>query len=446
MPTASGPQGSRRRRRFIFLAVALVVAIVAAVAWTLLTSKSVFPPRTLVMATGPEGSAAQERGERYRAILARAGLDLRLLPTAGGVENLARLRDPRSGVSVAFVEAGIASNEDSSDLASLGTVSFEPIWFFLRYQPHATPAQALPGKRISIGQEGSGTRVVARRLLQLNGVEEASVKLLGLTPEEASDALLRGKIDAAVMLTSWQSPAVRKLLAADGVVLATFPRADAYVALFPLLNKLVLPTGVVDLARNIPPADVTLLAVQESLAVRRDLHPAAQYLLLEAASEVHGGPGIFQKAGRFPAGEAIDLPLSDQARTFYKSGRPFLYRYLPFWLSGLTERLLIVLIPLLAVAYPLARILPQMYQWWMQHHLFKLYGDLKLLEIEAKRRGAGESIDDLILALDTLQERTTRMFVTLSFAQRRYILKEHIKLTREQFEKRRGIVSAAGGA
>jgi hypothetical protein len=247
------------------------------------------------------------------------------------------------------------------------------------------------------------------------------------------------------MLTSGQSPAVQRLLTTNGIVLATFPRADAYVALFPLLNKLVLPTGVVDLARNVPPTDVTLLAVQESLAVRKELHPALQYILLEAASEVHGGPGIFQRAGRFPAPEAIDLPLSDQARNFYKSGRPFLYRYLPFWLSGITERLLIVLIPLVAVAYPLARLLPQLYQWWMQHHLFKLYGELKLIETELGRRGAGESIDDLVSALDGLQTRVNRMFVTVSFAQRRYILKNHIQLAREQLEKHRSNMSTARG-
>jgi TRAP transporter TAXI family solute receptor len=435
MPTENNPRRSRRRRTVVFVVAALIVAVAAAAVWTLLTSKSLFPPRTLVMATGPEGGAKQELGEHYRAILARAGLDLRLLPTAGGVENLARLRDPHTGVSVAFVEAGIASTDDSSELASLGTVSFEPVWLFLRDQSHTNPAQALQGKRISIGPEGSGTRVVARRLLQLNGLEETSVKLLGLSPERATEALLRGEIDAAVMLTSWQSPAVQRLLTTDGIVLAAFPRADAYVALFPLLNKLVLPTGVADLARNVPPTDVTLLAVQESLAVRKDVHPALQYLLLEAASEVHGRPGIFQKAGRFPAPEAIDLPLSDQARNFYKSGRPFLYRYLPFWLSGMTEHLLIVLIPLLAVAYPLARILPQMYQWWMRHHLFKLYGDLKLIETEFGRRSAGESIDDLLSALDSLQQRANGMFVTLSFAQRRYILKNHIQLAREQLEK-----------
>jgi TRAP transporter TAXI family solute receptor len=437
MPTESRPEGSRRKRWFVLVAAALAVAVAVAAVWTLLTSKSLFPPRTLVMATGPAGGANQELGERYRAILARERLDLRLLPTAGGVENFSKLRDPHSGVSVAFVEVGIATKEESSDLVSLGTVSFEPIWLFLRDQPHTTPAQALQGKRISIGPEGSGTRVVARRLLQLNGVEETRVELLGLSPEQAAEAMLRAEIDAVVMLTSWQSPAVQRLLTTDGFVLATFPRADAYVALFPLLHKLVLPAGVVDLARNVPPADVTLLAVQESLAVRKELHPALLYLLLEAASEVHGGPGIFHKAGRFPAPEAIDLPLSDQARTFYKSGRPFLHRYLPFWLSGITERLLIVLIPLLAVAYPLTRLLPQMYQWWMQHHLFKFYGDLKRIETELGRRGAGESIDDLRSALDSLQQRANRMFVTVSFAQRRYILKNHIQLAREQLEKHR---------
>jgi len=437
MPTASRPQGSRRRGRLALVVAAVAVAVVAAAVWMYIAYGGMLPPRTLVMATGPEGSAYREFGARYRDILARAGVELRLLPTAGAVENLARLRDPRSGVGVAFVEAGITRGEESSDFVSLGTVSFEPLWLFFRGQPHTTPTKALQGKRVSIGPEGSGTRVLALKLLALNGVDERSVTLLGLAPEQAAGALLRGEIDAAVMLTSGQSPAVQKLLGADGIVLATYPRADAYVALFPFLNKLVLPTGVADLAKNVPPADVTLLAVQGSLAVRKDLHPALQYILLEAASEVHGGPGIFQRAGRFPAPEAIDLPLSDQARNFYKSGRPFLYRYLPFWLSGMTERLLIVLIPLLAVAYPLARLLPQLYQWWMQHHLFKLYGELKLIETELGRRRAGESIDDLLAALDSLYQRANRMFVTLSFAQRRHILKSHIQLAREQLEKHR---------
>jgi len=425
---------------------AVAVAVVAAAVWMLLTSQSIFPPRTLVMATGPEGGANQEFGARYRAILAREGLDLRLLPTAGAVESLARLRDPRSGVGVAFVEAGIASKEESSDLVSLGAVSFEPLWFFFRGQPHTTLAQVLEGQRISIGPEGSGTRLVARRLLQLNGVDEKPAELLGLSPERAAEALLRGEIAAAIMLTSWQSPAVRKLLAADGIVLATYPRADAYVALFPSLSKLVLPTGVADLARNIPPADVTLLAVQESLAVRKDLHPALQYLLLEAASEVHGGPGIFQKAGRFPSPEAIDLPLSKPAQEFYKTGQPFVYRHLPFWLSDLAERLLILLVPLFAVVLPAVRYLPMAYEFVIERRMFTLYRELKVIETELEVVGPGEVTDGLARALEDLAKRANRLKVPLHFTQRLFILKNHIAVAQEKLEKRRSTLSTAGGA
>ncbi len=447
MPNESSPRKPRRRRTFAIVAAALVLAVAAAAVWMLVTSKSIFPPRTLVMATGPEGSANRELGARYRAILARSGLELELLPSAGAVENLARLRDPRSGVSVAFVEAGIAGGEDSSDLVSLGTVSFEPLWLFYRGVPQAgARAEALLGKRISIGPEGSGTRVLARRLLELNGVDEKRVELLGLAPERAAEALLRGELDAAVMLTSWQSPAVRKLLAADGITLVTYPRADAYVALFPHLNKLVLPTGVADLERNIPPADVSLLAVEGSLAVRKDLHPALQYLLLDAAVEVHGGPGIFNKAGRFPAPEAIDLPLSHYAREFYKSGRPYLYGHLPYWLSDLAERLLILLVPLFAVVLPLARYLPMVYEFAIERRMFSLYRELKVIEMELEAHPSGEAAFALAAALEELARRVNRLKVPLHFTQRLFILKNHIAEAQERLEKRGDRGSRAGGA
>jgi len=427
------------------VAAALVLAVAVAAVWMLLARESIFPARTLAMATGPEGSAEYDLGVRYRAALARAGLDLRLLPTAGSVENLAMLRDRRSGVSVGFVDAGVTGEEAPPDLASLGTVSFQPLWFFLRSRPHASPIEALAGKRISVGPEGSGTRVLARRLLALNGIDEARVELVGLTPEQAADALLKGGIDAAVLLTSWQSPAVRRLLLADGITLATYPRADAYVALFPYLTKLRLPTGVADLARNIPPVDVTLLAVEESLVVRRDLPAALQFLLLETAGEVHGGPGVFHSAGRFPAPETIDIPLSDVAREFHKAGRPFVYRNLPFWLAGLAEHLLIVLVPLFAVVLPAARYLPMLYEMVIERRIFKRYTELKLIETEMEALGPGEASDALAVELEELARRANRLKVPLHFAQRLFILKNHIAVAQEQVERRRHAAPRTAG-
>jgi hypothetical protein len=87
-----------------------------------------------------------------------------------------------------------------------------------------------------------------------------------------------------------------------------------------------------------------------SLIVRRDLPSAIQYLLLEAATRIHAHPGVFQKAGEFPAAEGTDLPLSDDAQQFYKTGVPLLQRYLPLRLAVLEEQLAVVLLPIAALA------------------------------------------------------------------------------------------------
>ncbi len=264
---------------------------------------------------------------------------------------------------------------------------------------------------------------------------DSSLTLLGLSPEQSADALLRGEIDGAVMLTSWQSPAVQRLLAADGIVLEGYPRADAYVALYPIFDKVILPQGVADLARNIPPNDVPLLAVESNLLVHSDLHPALQYLLLEAASEIHGGRDVFYPTGRFPAPGTIDLPLSDQARTYYKSGRPFVYRYLPFWLAGLAERLLIVLIPLFAVVFPLASILPRLFAFVTERRMFVMYRELKLVE-QALETSGPIAVDQLAAMLEYLGHRANHIWVPLTYSQRLFILKSHIALAQEHLEKR----------
>jgi TRAP-type uncharacterized transport system substrate-binding protein len=432
MPSSSIRSGRR-------LAGALVaLALFGAGVWMALTVGNPFPPDTLTMATGPEGSAYPELGTRYREILKRAGIDLRVIKTEGGVENLARLRDRAAGVKIALVESGLTTRGESPDLVSLGTVSLEPLWSFFRRGTLGDSARTkLKGKRISIEPEGSATRVLARRLLELNGVAETSVELLGLPAEQSTEALLRGEIDGVVMLSSWRSPAVQRLLLADGVVLESYPRADAYVALFPSLYKVVLPTGVADLARNIPPEDVTLLAVEASLVARKDLHPAVQYLLLEAASEIHGGPDVFHKAGRFPAGEAVNLPLSRQAREFYQSGLPFVYRVLPLWMAGLTERLLILLIPLLVVVFPAVRFLPALYGYMVERRIYTLYGRLMDLEAELEQARPGPAPHQLVAALEDLGWRANHLSVPLRYSQRLFILKSHIALAKEEVEKRR---------
>ena len=390
------------------------------------------PPRTVVMATGPEGGAYAALGQKYKEILRRQNLRLELLATTGSVENIERLRDSQGGVSVAFVQGGTTSAAEAPELVSLGTLFYEPFWVFSRVRPQNLPGgRTKGGMRVSFGPARSGTNKLAHELAAAMGVDLDRTEVLELGPADAGEQLLKGDLDLISIVAAWDAPIVRRLLLDHSVQLRDWPRADAHAALRPYLTKLVLPRGVADLASDRPPEDVRLLAAKASLVVRDDLHPALHYLLLEAASEVHGGPGVFNRAGDFPAAEPVDLPLSESAREYYHGGRPFLQRYLPFWLAALASRLLLLLIPVVGILYPLFRLLPAAYGWGMQYRIYRLYGELKLLEMEFDG-GSGGPRHALDERLGQLERRADRMRVPLRFAPLLYNLKMHIGLVRER--------------
>jgi TRAP-type uncharacterized transport system substrate-binding protein len=387
------------------------------------------PPRTMVMATGIEGGANYELGIRYREILAKAGVNLQLLPTTGGMENLVRLRDPLSGVSVGFIQGGTTTKKESPELESLGTVFYEPLWLFRRSEIGAG-MQDLRGRRLSIGPEGSAGRALALQLIERTKVDSIIGELSGFAPQVAAEKLIAGDIDAAFIVTAWESPVVQSLINAKGIEVESFQHADAFIAIYPFLHKLVLPAGVVDLLMNRPPTDVVLVAPKASLAVRADLHPALQYLLLNAAVQIHSQPGIFQKAGQFPAAESIDIPLSEEAQRFYKSGRPFLQGYLPFWVATLVEKMLVVLVPLAALLYPLFKFLPQMYDWMMQLRIRRLYDEIRSIESGMEIQGTDFDANALNAKLDQIDQRANHLQLPTVYASSLYTLRSHIDLVR----------------
>jgi TRAP transporter TAXI family solute receptor len=425
----TAPIVSRPAWLYVVAAVLILAALVGTVAWL-----GPLPPKIVLMSTGTTGSDYDLYARQYQAILKRAGVQLRLLPSAGPIDNLKRLNDPRSGVMVAFVQGGLTSAAQSPGLESLGTVFYEPFWFFLRRGIELQRPDDLRGKKVAIGPEGSATRHLADLFLKLNGVAEDQLQLLPLPAAEAAQALVKGEIDAATMAATWDTEAVRELLASSEANLFGSPRADAYVALYPYLTKLVVPAGVGNLATNRPAADVNLVASEASLIVRQDLHPAIKYLLLEAATAVHSEGGLFRKRGQFPAPEPVDLPIGKDARQYYKSGPPFLQRYLPYGWAVLVSRILVLLIPIIGVAYPLLRTAPALYGWNMRRRIFRLYGELKLIEIELEARG-GQASDDVRMRLDRLEDRANHLYVPFAFAQFLYQLRNHIGLVRQRVQQ-----------
>ena len=345
------------------------------------------------------------------------------------------LLDPHSGVSVALIQGGTVGAKDTSALESLGTLFYEPLWWFHRSEIRDVGVAGLLGRKISIGAEGSGTRALAFPLIKRIGIEGQVSELLALSPQVAAEKLLAGEIDVAFLVAAWDSPVVQQLLADERIGIASPPRADALVALYPYLNKVVVPRGVRDLAKDRPPADVIMVAPKASLVVRKDLHPAIQYLLLNAAMQIHAGPSIFQHAGQFPGAEAVGIPLSNEALRFYKSGPPFLHNYFPFWMAALIGKL-IVLIPILAVLYPIMNSLPRLYDWMIRSKVLRMYGELRLLEHEmTDTSDTVRNTHEMIARLDRLEEQANHLRMPVAYASMLYGLREHIDLVREGLKK-----------
>lgn len=399
-----------------------------AIAWTASLYKRLLPPRTVVMTTGPEGGGYREFGEKYRAILARSGVTLELRPSQGDVENIRRLQDAGTGVSVGFVGGGLTTEADSPKLVSLGTIAYYPLWIFCRGITAPDRLRQLRGKRVAIGTEGTGTRALALELLRANELENA-VTQVSLPFAESGDALLAGEVDCACMLTTAEAPAVKKLLSDKRVNLLEFERADAYLALYPYLRKVVVPEGVGSLSVNLPPRDVPLIASTLSLLVREDLHPAIQFLLLRAADEIHSPRGLLRQPGQFPAAEAVDLPLSSEAKSFYKSGGNFLQKNLPFWLWAFAAHFLLYVIPLIVILYPLSKAIPALVALVVDTRLNRIYGELRELE---SRIAPGEPRDELAETFRGLEKRVEEMRVPTSHARSLYNLRQHLNLVRER--------------
>ena len=393
------------------------------------------PPGSLSMTTGMEGGSYAVYGEWYRQILGREKVRLDLLPSSGSVENLRRLKDKSFKVDVGFVQGGTSSSSDAPNLLSLGAIFYTPLWVFYRGPEIHDDLSQLKGKRINIGMEGSGVRKFAMDLLEASKAAGPPSALLDLSNPAAAKELLEGKMDAVMIFGTADSPVVQDLLHKEGVKLLSFSQAEAYTRLFPALSHVILPTGILDLAKRKPSSDVHLLAITTNLVVRDTLHPALVYLLLEAAAEIHGGGNWVQKPGDFPSPKAQDFPLSDRAERFYKSGRPLLFDYLPFWVATFVDRLIFLLLPTAAILLPLTRIMPWYYSWRNRRKFFYWYGELKNLEMEVVESPPEGRVGDYRARLDRIEAAVMEVHVPLAFFHEAYNLKQHIGLVRGKLDR-----------
>ena len=409
------------------------------------------PPRHVTLATGGPQGAYTEFGRRYAALLEKHGIRVEIRTTQGAAENAALLRAPDSGVDIGFAQGGAADAQDDG-LLSLGSVFYEPLWLFYRDDsarrllpkaadtgaPALTSLAQLAGWKLNVGAPGSGVPPLMERLLEANGIAPGALTLgrLPLTP--AVVELLAGRLDALVMASAPESQMVQMLLRTPGIRLASFAQAEAYARRFPFMSHVVLPRGVADLASDTPAQDIHLIAPTATLVARESLHPALMQLFVQAAQQVHGQAGWFHHKGDFPSALNTERPLAAEAQRFYKTGTPWLQRYLPFWLANLLDRMWIALVAIIAVLLPLSKIVPPLYQFRVRSRVFRWYGQLRGVEAAMEQR----PVQELLRELEDIEARVGRVHIPLSYADQLYDLRSHIQLVRRRLRERLPVAAA----
>jgi hypothetical protein len=279
---------------------------------------------------------------------------------------------------------------------------------------------------------GSGTRLAAEQILGKSGVNSETATLLPFGGSAAVKALNEGAVDVVWIIGAPDATAVKSFLQNSTVRLMSFPMAEAFTRIFPELARLVLPQGVIDIDRNIPPHDVPLIGATTKVLVRSDLHPEIVQLLLQTMTEVHNGPNIFQRTGEFPNSTDVEYPVAPAAIDFYKNGPSFMQRHLPLWLSVHAQRAIAVLVTAIALGLPLFRFLPLAYNWMTRRRLFYWYAQLKALEASFDDSLTGKRLAEKQAEIERIEEAVSHIRFPLTFSDQLYNLRSHIDIVRRK--------------
>jgi TRAP transporter TAXI family solute receptor len=430
MVMASTASARSSYREFLVIAAPAILAVAFAF-WFAYQFVEPAPPSQVTITTGSKTGAYYNFAKRYAALLAKSDITLVVESSEGSLSNLSRLRDKNSDATLALLQGGITNHKEDPELVSLGRVFLEPVWVFYNGANKLERLAQLKGKRIAIGSEGSGTRVLALALLKANDLNENNTTLLPLSGTAAAEALKAGDVDAVFLVLSPQAKLVGQLLRDPDIHLMSFKQAEAYTRLFQYLSRVTLPAGVIDLDQQVPKEDVTLVAAQAALVARKDVHPAIVGLMVQAAREVHRPGGIFARFEEFPKAYDPEFPMQHDAERLYKRGPPFLQRFLPFWLANFIERTLIMLIPIATIMLPLFKIVPWLYEWRIRRRILYWYGELKRLEKSiSERAGTGQA--DYLAEVQRIEQAVGEIPVPLHFSDKLYELRAAVDLVHKR--------------
>lgn len=391
-------------------------------------------PNKLKIAAGEPGSYYSLIAEKYKSDLAKDGIELQIIETKGAAENLALLN--AGEVDIALSHGGVTTPKDSPHIASLGSISYQPLWVFTRVGAKTlTDLSQLRGLTIATGEKGSGVNVLANKLLNAEGVNDSNTKILHMSMLEAENLLMAGKIEAAIFMDPPEAGNIKGFFNSKLINEVSLHDAEALRRNFRFLHVTHIPPSGIDLASEQPHNDLYTVSPTAYVAVSKDMDPSIQYLLLSIIDKIHHHPTLINEENEFPADKDVDLHLSEDADVYYKKGRPFLQAYLPFQLASLIERLIKVLLPLILIVLPIFTYAPSIYNWHIRNKILKRYESLVEIEEELISNPLNKSGPEFETMLKEVEGKLNAENIPIGFSNEVFILREHIELVQRKINK-----------
>ncbi len=416
------------------LAFLALLTVLFVILWQLIPA----PPKKIVLATGGTSGLYYAFGEKLKTELAKEGVEVEVKSTAGTVENLALLSDPKSGIDLAIIQGGVAEVDHYPEFVSLAGLFYEPIWVWYREDSfkesdnRLTEFSQLRGKKVAIGSKGSGTLVLTQKLLQASGLSENNINAEYLSTEDARLKLVSSQLDAVILVSGAEAPSLKDYLYYPGIRIMQLEQAEAFTRIFPYLTKLNAPRGVLSIEFDRPRRDIDLIAPTAALVAKSNVNPAIVSLILDNAQDILKTNSKLQKPGQFPSQIGLDFPMQSDAENYLNDGPSFLHRHLPYGTAVWVARIAKILIPLLAILIPLFSYVPSLQNFRLKLKLSRIYTQLKVIEKNALDPNRfEENMNDVA----KIQEQANHLKIPALDTKELYDLKGHIDEVRERIKQ-----------
>ena len=220
----------------------------------------------------------------------------------------------------AFNGTDMFSGNALPNLAVIGTLYPEVVQIAASKESGIKTIYDLKGKRVSIGDAGSGVEFNAKQILEGYGLTFDDIKKNNLSFKESAEGIQNGTLDACFITADVPNSALQELAFTAGLILIPVngPEADKICSKYGFYTKTTIPGGTYQGTED----DTEALAIKATLAVNAKLDTDTVYAMTKALFENLDTLGQAHAKGKEVTAKAavtgISVPFHPGAEKYFK--------------------------------------------------------------------------------------------------------------------------------